>query len=46
MKLLKFLNFFIPLLLLANFSFSQLAVWNPSGLSAYGPSPWSPTTLN
>ncbi len=30
-------------LLLTSSVYAQIASWNPSGLSAYGPSPWAPT---
>ncbi len=31
-------------LLLASAACAQIASWNPVGLSAYGPTPWAPTT--
>jgi len=30
-------------LILTSSAYAQIASWNPSGLSAYGPSPWAPT---
>ncbi len=32
------------LLMLASTVYGQIASWNPSGLSAYGPSPWAPAS--
>jgi hypothetical protein len=32
------------LLMLASFADAQIASWSPAGLSAYGPTPWAPTT--
>lgn len=29
--------------ILTSSAYAQIASWNPSGLSAYGPSPWAPT---
>ena len=35
---------FLMLLFINTSSFSQIAAWNPTGLSAYGPSPWAATS--
>lgn len=34
---------FFLFLVLTSSVYAQIASWNPSGLSAYGPSPWAPT---
>ena len=37
---------FLIFLLTGTGAYAQLAIWNPSGLSGYGPSPWAPTSVN
>lgn len=47
MNQLKTKSFYIYVLLFLLITSSvnaQIAIWNPSGLSNYGPSPWAPTT--